>query len=319
MRIGTLFFNDRITSDMLKTQAEMAETQMQLSSGRRIQTPSDDPSGAKTVLDTEKFVATTEQYQENILQVRSRLELEETVMANSSDIMQRLREIAIQGANGTYTAEQRGMMAEEVEQLLDELLSLANTKDSNDEYLFSGFSRQTPPVSDGSTYPAARTAAGPPATYAASFSYQGDQGERLVPIASNRKVADAENGFEAFFGLPDQAGGITDIFSTAYNLAADLRENPPITDFSRSLDNLDSALDQVIQVRSKAGARLATVEQQQSANEDFILHFETQLASVRDLDYAEAITRFNRQTTALQAAQQSYVQIQGLSLFNYIR
>jgi flagellar hook-associated protein 3 FlgL len=61
------------------------------------------------------------------------------------------------------------------------------------------------------------------------------------------------------------------------------------------------------------------VEQQQSANDDFILHFETQLASVRDLDYAEAITRFNRQTTALQAAQQSYVQIQGLSLFNYIR
>lgn len=311
MRLGTLFFNERVAADMMKTQSRMSDVQLQLASARRILTPSQDPTGAKMVLDTEKFVATTAQYQENIKQVRSRLELEETALRESGDIMQRLRELTSQGGTGTYTAADRNKIADEVEELLKQLVGLANTKDSNDEYLFSGFNREKKAILDNSTYPA--TAGG------ANFIYQGDSGERLVPIASSRKVADAESGDDAFWGVPKTAGGTDSIFALAYQVAADLRTDPfPANYLSETLPDLDHALEQIVQVRSKAGARLASVEQQEAANADFILNFETQLSEIRDLDYAEAITRFNRETVALQAAQQSYVKIQGLSLFNYL-
>lgn len=311
MRLGTLFFNERITADMLRTQSRMSDVQLQIASGRRILTPAEDPTGAKLSLDTEKFLATTAQYQENIKQVRSRLGMEETVLGNSGDILQKVRELALQGGTGTYTAVDRGMLADEVEELLKQLVDLANTKDSNDEYLFSGFQRQTRPVSDASTYPATN---GPPS--GKTFNYQGDQGERLVPIATSRKVADAENGTDAFFTV---AGSTDSVFGLVYQVAADLRTDPlPANYLTNTLPDLDKALEHVIGVRSKAGARLAAVEKQEAANEDFMLNFQTQLSEVRDLDYAEAFTRFNRETVALQAAQQTYVKIQGLSLFNYL-
>lgn len=317
MRLGTLFFTDRMTSDMLRTQSRMSEVQLQIASGRRVLTPSQDPTGAKMMIDTEKFLATTAQYQENIKQVRSRLELEETSLRETGDILQRVRELSLKGGTTTYTAADRNMIADEVEELLHQLVDLGNVRDSNGEYLFSGFKRQDKPVRDASTYPA--TAGG------GNFVYDGDQGERLVPIASSRKVADAENGSEAFFGVlkTDQSASPppqeSDIFSMVYQLAADLRTNPfPANYHTSTMPDIDKALEQVARVRSKAGARLASVEKQEFANSDFMLNFQTQLAEVRDLDYAEAITRFNRESIALQAAQQTYTKIQGLNLFNYL-
>ena len=66
------------------------------------------------------------------------------------------------------------------------------------------------------------------------------------------------------------------------------------------------------------GSRLNIVESQRSINEDFDFQLEVALSETRDLDYAEAISRFNAQLVSLQAAQQSYARVQDLSLFNYL-
>jgi flagellar hook-associated protein 3 FlgL len=323
MRIGTLFFNERISNDILHAQAQMADSQLQLSTGRRIVTPSDDPSGAKAVLDTEKFQATTEQYQENIAVIAPRLELEETVLANANDIMQRVRELAIQGATDVYSSLDKGFIADEIDQLLDQMLGLAGTKDSNDEHLFSGFDRKTAPINDTSIYPPELDQT--TGLYRSNFTYEGDQGSRKVPISANRQVLDVENGYEVFFYKDRDlvANTVTqkNVFESIYNLSAALRTDPAAAiqpDMDAVIADIELAMDQLTSVRSQAGARLATIEQQESANADFILNYEMQLSSIRDLDYAEAITRLNRDTTALEAAQSSYVKIQGLSLFNYL-
>lgn len=82
--------------------------------------------------------------------------------------------------------------------------------------------------------------------------------------------------------------------------------------------NLDQALGNILDTRASVGSRLKTVENQRNINEDVLLQLRTTLSEIEDLDYAEAISRFNLQQTALQAAQQSYVQVQRLSLFNFI-
>ncbi|MDO9238410.1 MAG: flagellin, partial [Methylicorpusculum sp.] len=109
----------------------------------------------------------------------------------------------------------------------------------------------------------------------------------------------------------------------------DLRlNNPEIRRFSTEevynanlgnvLTDLDSALDSFLQARTSVGARLRALDDQESQNDKFIIDTRSTLSATQDLDYAEAISRFNLQQMSLQAAQQAFSQVQRLSLFNYL-
>lgn len=118
-----------------------------------------------------------------------------------------------------------------------------------------------------------------------------------------------------------------DVFSMvgAFVTTLGMRADDPATSaqfrtaMNSVLENLDQAIGNVVQVRADIGGRLQALETQQSTNVDLGLQLKTTLSQTRDLDYAEALSRMNQQLTALQAAQQSYVKVMGLSLFNYLR
>ena len=117
-----------------------------------------------------------------------------------------------------------------------------------------------------------------------------------------------------------------DLFATVKSIADALARPAPgaadrarfHNDMAQGLANLDQALIHVTSIRSGIGARLNNIETIDSINLDFKLQLETVLSDTRYLDYAEAITRFNLQLTALQAAQQAFIKTTGLSLFQYI-
>ena len=81
--------------------------------------------------------------------------------------------------------------------------------------------------------------------------------------------------------------------------------------------NIDQAIGQVLDVRTQVGTRLAAIEDQIDSNGAFALNYQETLASLEDLDYAEALSRLSMEVTTLEAAQQSFVRTQSLSLFNY--
>lgn len=117
-----------------------------------------------------------------------------------------------------------------------------------------------------------------------------------------------------------------DMFTTLKNIVDSLNGAGPApaavaavnNAMGRALSDIDQALGNVLQVRADVGVRLNHVDNQVDINESFSLQLQETLSGVQDLDYAEAISRFNLQLTALQAAQQAYVKMQGLSLFNYM-
>lgn len=88
---------------------------------------------------------------------------------------------------------------------------------------------------------------------------------------------------------------------------------------NRALESLDQGLGQLLEVRADVGARLKAMDNQVALNEENALLLETALSEVGDLDYAEALGRLSLQMTGLEAAQQSFVRLQGLSLFNFLR
>ncbi len=237
MRIGTLqMFRQGVTA-ILEQQTSLLRTQQQLSSGRRIVNPSDDPIGSAQLIGLSESLQITEQYQRNIQRVQARLELEDTALGSIGDALQRARELTVQGLNDTNAGDERVAIAKEVRQILDEVLGLANRKGENGEYLFAGFQGLTTPFShDG----------------AGNFSYAGDQGQRSIQVGPARQVADGDSGQAVFVDIPATSGGTESLFTTLYELASDLEADAPDP---TSLDQLDSAMTHLLGFRATVGAR----------------------------------------------------------------
>ena len=300
MRIGTLHMFRLGISSILDQQTRLLKTQNQLAVGKRIVNPADDPTGSAQLIGLSETAKTTAQFQRNILAVRTRLELQDGALGSIGDALQRVRELTVAGLNDTNGAVERIGIAAEVRQLADHVMGLTNRKDGNGQYMFAGFQVLSVPFSE--------TAPG-------VFSYAGDQGQRQIQIGAGRQLADGDSGQAVFMDIADGGGGFEDIFTTLENLATDLEANAPN---GSSLDQIDRAMDHLLGFRATAGARLNALESQESINGALLVQLEQTRSTIEDLDYAEAATRLSQESVILQAAQQSFVKVQNLNLFNYL-
>ena len=306
MRISTSWAQQLGVNSMLAQQARLSQTQMQLSLGKKVLTPSDDPVAATRIIDLNQGVKQTEQYQNNINAARQRLSLEDGVLQDAFDVLHRIKELGVQGLNGTNSQNDRIAIAVEMEELNQHLLGLANTRNANGEYLFSGFKTDTPPFSKNS---------------AGGYDYAGDTHRREIQIAGDRRITDGDFG-ESVFGVPTGAapalgpsGPVDNVFEAIDKFAADLRANAPQ---GSSLDDIAGALDKMLTTEASVGVRLNALDRQEEVNSGNILELQTVLSATEDLDYTEAISRFNLQSVSLQAAQQAYTKVQDLSLFKFL-
>lgn len=406
MRISTqqVFINN--VDSISKTNSELFKTQQQLSTGKNVLQPSDDPLASAQIQKFKKEIARTEQFAGNIEVAQRRLSLEEETIEQVNNLSIRLRELAIQGKNGTLSAVDRKAVGSEVGEIIKSLDSLMNTKDVQGEYLFSGHKGFTKPYTFD-------TASG-------RYVFNGDDGQRFLQVGSENKVASTDSGFDIFekialvpgyvkenvtqtvpiidnvaisegdaeaFGVfmaarapltftviggelevtdkrgqivNDDSGspitGITDasvaiagvdidisvavdgvatldvfdqhnILNTAIDLRNTLENSSVATGKEREqfnqqmdyiLENLQGVEERNVAARASIGGRQNALEQQDLVNEDYKLFTQEALSSFEDLDYNEAISRFQLQQTALQAAYSSFASVQELSLFNYI-
>lgn len=301
MRISTSFIQQQSVEAMLRQQTELAKTQQQVSTGERILSPSDDPVAAVRILGIERDLNLTGQYQSNADAAENKLSVTDGILTSAADILQRIRELAVQGLNDSNDPDARQGIAEEIRQLNETLVSLANSTDANGEFLFSGY-QSTTQAFDPSTY-----------------TYNGDSGQRNLRVGGGYLVEISEPGDQIFIST-NLDSTTQAIFQTIENFATALDNDsvntaPNNGDF---LTNMDTALDQVYNARTRVGTRMNAIDQQRAVNEASIASLQNTLSQLKDLDYAEAITRLNQQAVGLQAAQQAYVKVQGLSLFNFI-
>ena len=300
MRIATSQITDNAVASMQDLQAQLAKTQQQLSTGKRVLTPADDPSAAASILALNQSVSLTQQYLRNSDVAQTRLNLEDTTLSGATNILQRVHELAVQANSGTMSASDRRAIAAEVSQLSQQLQGLANTTDASGEYLFAGFKSNTQPFTDNGT---------------GTISYNGDQGTRLLQIGPQRQIEVGDSGASVFMSIP-ASGGVQSVFATLNKFVSDLNAN---TSSPSTITDVNAAMSNLLTVRAKVGARLNAIDSQNSVNTSYLTQTQSALSKVQDLDYASAISSFNQQTLALQAAQNSYTKIQGLSLFNYLR
>lgn len=301
MRISTQQIYQRGVDAMLDQQTKLFKTQMQLATNLRFLSPADDPVAAAQVLGLSESISITEQYRSNSAAAQARLNIEESALGGVANALQRVRELAVRGNNGTMSAQERNAIALEVRQIIDEVQGLANTKDSSGEYIFGGYKSLAVPFSNNG---------------AGTFTYAGDQGQRQLQISPTRQVAVSDSGLDVFMKIGNAAGtGYQDVFTTLHTLATDLEANAPN---SNSITDIDNAIDNMLGTQARIGARLNTIDREEQANAAYSLQLETTRSSIRDLDVAQAASDLSRQSAVLEAAQLSFIKIQGLSLFNYL-
>lgn len=191
MRISSNQMQQVAINAMLEQQAKLSQVQEQVATGRKISKPSDDPVAASKVVKLNDILKTADQYQSNITAARARLSLEETALADIGNVYHRIRELSIQANNATQTNETRSYIAEEVSQLLEELVALANSTDSTGEFLFSG--------NKGKFKPFAKNSDG-------GYDYHGDDGQRMLQIGPKRQIAINDSGSDVFREIRDGNG-----------------------------------------------------------------------------------------------------------------
>jgi flagellar hook-associated protein 3 FlgL len=200
MRISSAQIYQLAVQNMLNQQAQLAKTQNQVATGKRVNKPSDDPVAAVQLGNLARAQSQNDQFGKNSTLVTSRLNLEEQALNDSNAVLQRTRELVIQANSATLSDADRQSIATELKARQDELLAIANRKDSNGEFLFAGLSTTTQPFVRGN---------------AGSVQYQGDAGSRSIQVDAAMSVQDSDPGSRIFM---DIAGG-NGVFRTAATAA----------------------------------------------------------------------------------------------------
>ncbi len=191
MRISTHQSQQVAIDAMLEQQKKLSTVQHQVATGRRITRPSDDPVAAARILNLRDTLDSTEQHQVNIAAARTHLTMEESVLENVTSILQRVRELTVQGNNDSLTPQDRSFVAEEINQLNAELFNLANSTDSNGDFMFSGSRNRFRPFNRSSE---------------GGVEYHGDDSQRFLLIGPQRQIAINDSGTDVFRSIRDGNG-----------------------------------------------------------------------------------------------------------------
>jgi flagellar hook-associated protein 3 FlgL len=182
MRIATRTIYENGVSQLNTLQAQLQKTQMQLSTMRRVVTPSDDPVASARALEVSQSKEMNTQFVTNRSNANSSLSLVDNTLANTDDLLQEVKSKIVAAGNPGFTLADREALAKELEGRLEDLLGQANATDGTGAYLFSGYKSDIQPFTRSAT----------------GATYNGDQGQRELQVASSRKIATSETGSAIF-------------------------------------------------------------------------------------------------------------------------
>lgn len=186
MRISNNQIFDRAINGVLDNQIGLSETQQQLSSGKKILTPSDDPVGATNVVRLTEELDQIEQFKRNNTALQNSLSTQEAILRNVTDSVNRARNLVIQAGNGINTDEDRVAIGSELQQLRDEIFDLMNSRDADGNYIFAGNQANSPAFRFDATATGNR------------YLFQGDEGQNEIQLSSTVTVEDGDSGKDVF-------------------------------------------------------------------------------------------------------------------------
>jgi len=187
MRVSTSQIFNQGIQQFQNLNAQQARTQEQVATGKEVLSPSDDPVASTRIVQLKDDLARSEQYQDTLDMTQTRLEREDGTLSSYTDALARTRELMVQAGSGSLSESDRESIAQELRQVKGQMVSLANTKGPEGEFLFAGF--------QGGEKPFGEDVSG-------NIEYRGDSGERSVQIDDGVTIKVNDNGRETFEAIP---------------------------------------------------------------------------------------------------------------------
>ena len=228
---------------------------------------------------------------------------EETALSSSNDLLIRMKELGIQAANDTLGSDDRKAIGVEMKALRDQLLSLGNTRDDSGNYLFSGTRVNTPAFAEDAY---------------GVVVYQGDQTQTRIPAGVERTVQFTRAGTDVFSRVVREDGESVGFFDALDEMIEGVN-NSQATGVQQGIADLTQMHNSLTLSQAQNGSDQVVVQSQLDVLDETALRLKSTLSEIEDLDYAEAVTRMNKEMMALEAAMGSFAKISGLTLFDYIR
>lgn len=300
MRISTNSFFDLNSKRLSDVQSQMDKIAQQVSSGRKILTPADDPVGAGQALEVQQSQSINAQYAKNRSALQNTLGIVDGTLSSITDTLQSIHEQVISAGNGSYSATELAGIATALQGQRDQLLSLANTSDGAGHYLFAGNQTNTRPFVEVS----------------ASVSYQGVDSQSQVQVDTSRTMAMSVSGQALFGSSADIFAQLNTTIATLNDPNADPNQQQAVL---KALgDSYSQTLQNVTTAQADVGIRLQQLDALDTLGSSRDLTYSQALSRLQDVNYNQALSDLSRQQLALQAAQKTFMQISNLSLFNYM-
>lgn len=303
MRITNNMLSSNLLQNLEAAQGRIDDLQNQLSTGHRINKPSDDPTGVQNAMRLKSNIASVTQWSNNADQALQFMNTTDSTMGDMTSMLQRIRDLAVQGSNGTLATTDRGAIADEVDQLSSQLQIMANTQVGS-KYMFSGS------ATDKELIPTGSTGSTSSIDLSALSSSQANGQDMKFEVGNNLNIPVSVNG-QTLFGLTtttDPSTHITTTTTTATGmlntlstLSSNLRSNDS-TGVSNLLGNIDANINNVINQRADLGARINRMTAIQSQLGSTSNNLQGNLSSIQDADMAKTITDFTNQQNVYKAA-----------------
>ena len=291
MRVTETTMANTSQTNLQRIQQRLQTLQEEVSSGVKLSSPGDDPLSAQQILDLQRQVNDGDQFAKNISTGNAFLSTQESALSSMGDALTRLKEIAVQMSNDTYSPEQRLNAAVEVSQIRDQLISIGNAQ-SGGRYVFSGFNNSTPP-------------------FASDGTYSGGSDSINISVDPSNSVAINTPGDKVLGGVVGGVG-VVDSLLTALNSGT-------AADAQNTLSGLDNASNQVLAARTDIGARMNRLDASKNFIDNTQVYLQKVISDKQDIDIAKAISDLTQQQTAYQAALMSTAKINQMSLLNYLQ
>lgn len=307
MKVSTSQIFERAMTQMSNQQAKVSDLQSKLATGKQIARPSDDPEKAGVIQRLTSANQRLDGYESNVTAFKSRLGAEEGALKSAENILQRMRELAVQGQSDTLSPADRKIIATEVSALRDQMLSLANSTDSSGNYIFAGAMVRSAPFGENEN---------------GDTVYQGDNSRMMLDVSDQRQLALNKPGNEIFSSaIRENSDGSferVEFFTIIDDFTAALESNDTAK-IELSLSEISDLTETMAVSLADVGSRVNTADSQLDALADTKLRYQTLLSQAQDLDYTAAITELTSEIMSLEAGQSSFIKISQLSLFDYIR
>jgi len=306
MRISTNLYFSTLNQRLAEQQNEIANLQTQLASGKKAATASMDAEAAMAGLRMNSVLTEQNDHKSSLQGADNRLRQEENLVAAMQKISDRIRELSITAASDTYSAEDRQMIAEEVVQYKEQLLSYANSQDENGNFMFSGGASRIRPFE--------LNAGG-------SVTYAGDQTSINIDIGGGEKIRVNSIGTEVLGNISrtNDDGTISSI--TAFEMIDDfvtaLNGNSQ-SDISKAMAEAEILSTKLGKKQVELGISQNRISNRLDIIEEKTILYKDILSKTVDTNYSEAITKLSANMLALEAAQSTFAKVSQLSLFDYI-